>query len=210
MADVFQPVADTVEVSVQGSMDSQLIENKFYVHVGEAVTQAIVERLAELFADWATATMAAQLPSDWTFTRAVARDLTAEASFEAVNADGAGTAGGLSGGRMSNNSTLAIHRNTGFSGKKAKSRIYWPGISASSISGADHISTASGAAMVSALNTLRSLVLADTTATFTYGYVQRIVNGVKLAAGNFIEVTGHSLIDTILDSQRRRLPGRGV
>lgn len=210
MPRVFQPVPNTVELTVQAQLLGQLVENKFYAKGTSAITASMVDALAALVDAWVHNTFLAQLPSDYIYTRSVARDLTTEASFESTNSTHGGEAGALTSAVNPNNVSLAVHRNTGLSGKKAKSRIYWPGISSSSMGTPNTISTASGAAFVTILDTLRSDILLDTTNTWTYGYPQRVLDHVKLAVANFIEVFGHSLTDQILDSQRARLPGHGL
>jgi len=199
-----------LKVSVQGTYDGQLVENKFYAKAAEAVTDVMVAALAGVVEDWVHNTMLAHLPSAYVFTRTVARDLTSEASFESISSAHTGETGAItSTPAMPGNVTIAVHRDTGLSGKKAKSRIYWPGLNTGALTGENQFSTAEATALIDALDTLRDDILADTSTTWTYGYVQRIIDHVKLTAGNFIEVFHHSVTDRNMDSQRRRLAGRG-
>lgn len=210
MPRVFQPVDKTVEITIQGSMDGQQVENKFYCKGTSVITAAMCSALAAVADAWVAAELAALLPATWTYVRSIARDLTVAASFEAINTTHAGTAGALTGAPGANNVSFAIHRATGLSGVKAKSRIYFPGVSDDLRSGQNTMATANGNAIIEAYDDLRENFLADTSNTWSYGYVQRVIHGVKLAAGNFIEVFAHTLTDYILDSQRARLPGHGL
>jgi hypothetical protein len=210
MPRVFQPVAKTVELTVQGKLNGELAENKFYAQGTSAITAAMVSALAAVVDGWVNSTFIAQLPSDWVYVRSIARDLSAEASFEVVNAVHAGITGAITSTVAPNNVSLAVHRDTGLSGKKAKSRVYWPGIAEVILTGPNTVGPASATAITGILNTLRGDIIADTSNTWSYGYVQRVISGVKLAAGNFIEVFSHSLTDNILDSMRDRLPGHGL
>lgn len=210
MPGVFQPVPDTVEVTVEGSYEGQLVENKFYAQAGEAITVVLVDALAQIVADWVASTMLALVPADYKHTRVVARDLSSEASYEVINVDNAGDAGTLAGQALPGNASLAVHRSTGLSGKKAKSRIYWPALSVGILTDPDTITAAFGTALTDALETLRQNIETDASATWVYGYPQRVIGGVKLATANFITVIGHSLTDLFVDSQRRRLKGRGA
>lgn len=210
MPRVFQPVPNTVEVTVQGSLDSQLVENKYYAQAAATVTMAMVTELASICNLWARNVMLLLLPPQYTFTRVIARDISTASSFEVIDATGAGTAGSDTGNALPNNVTLAVHRATGLSGKKAKSRIYWPAVAQPELASENTISSTFATNIVDALDDLREAVLAGSTTSWKYGYPERIINGVKLTTGIFIEVLAHSLVDFLLDSARGRLPGHGV
>jgi hypothetical protein len=203
-------VDKVVELTVQGTLSGEMAENKYYAKGTTAIDAAMVTALAALLDSWVNSTMLALLPADYTYVRSIARDLTTEASFEAVNITHTGATGGIITAVAPNNVTLAVHRYTGLSGKKAKSRVYWPGISESALAGPNTVTTVFGNAVIAALDTLRSNILLDSTNTWTYGYVQRVLDGVKLSAGNFVEVFFHTLTDFIIDSMRDRLPGHGL
>lgn len=207
---VFQPVDKTVEITVQGNRDGQVVENKFYAKGTLAITSAMVAALAHLTDAWVAASYLPAIPNNYLYVRTIARDLTTEASFEAVDVTNGNTAGSLTGPGKPNNVTFAVHRDTGLSGKKAKSRIYWPAIADSQLSGVNTVSSAAAASMESILGALQSAIIADTSNTWQYGYVQRVLDHVKLSSGNFIEVIAHTVTDLILDSMRDRLPGHGV
>jgi len=207
---VFQPVDKTVELTVQALLNGELVENKFYAKGSSAINAAMVAALASLVDSWVAAAWLPVLPETYNYTRSIARDLTVEASFESVDATHGGTPGGLAVAGLPNNVSLAVHRDTGLSGKKAKSRVYIPGIANGFVTTPNTITTAGASAFIGALDTLRSDILLDSTNTWAYGYVQRVLDHVRLAAGNFIEVFSHSLVDHIIDSQRARLPLHGL
>lgn len=204
----FQPVPNTVEIAVQGTLMGQQVENKFYAQAAEAITSSMVNELAGIAADWVTAHFLANVPAAYNHTRVVARDLTSESSFETVDSSAAGP-GTNSGTYMAGNVTAAVHRATIFSGKKQKSRIYHIAPMTGFMADNNDLSTAGANALIVLYDQLRTAILAGTEGTYTYGYPQRIIDGVRLATANFIEVVGHTFTDKYLDSQRRRLPGRG-
>lgn len=210
MPRVFQPVPKVVEITVQGSMDGQLIENKYYAKGNLAITGAMCAALAHVVDAWVHTTFLPLLSSEYVYTRTVARDLTVEASFESIDATNGGQPGGISGDFLPNNVSLAIHRDTGLSGKKAKSRVYWPVITDAQRDGANKVTSGTASAFIAGLDTLKTDITSDTSNTWTYGYVQRILDHVKLSEGNFVEVLAHTVTDLILDSMRDRLPGHGL
>ncbi len=207
---VFQPVTRTIEASCQGVMDGQLVENKFYAQAVDAVTSAMVAEIAEIVESWVNTDLLPVLSNAYTHTRTIARDISVDSSFEFIDTSHAGEAGGVTGGTLPNNATIAIHRDTGLSGKKAKSRVYLTGLGAVTLLTQNSISAAEGTALKDTFDALRTAILAGTESTYLYGYPQRIIDGVKLTTGNFIEVLSHSLVDLVVDSMRARLPGHGL
>jgi hypothetical protein len=191
-------------------MNGQLVENKFYAQAADAVTAAVVEELAHIVADWVGSTFLGVVGNNYTHTRVKARDISADASFEFIdNSQGgnAGTAGAVDG---SGGESVAIHRNTLFSGKKQKSRIYWPNIEILAKTDNNHVSSAWATEKVSALTGLNDAILAGIESDYIVGYPQRILDGVRLTTANFIQSVGWSMVDLAIDSMRRRLSGRGV
>ena len=210
MPTTFQPVPNTVELTVQGTQDGQLVENKFYAKAVETITELIVSDLVQIVADWVASSKLATHPNGYTHTRVVGRDLSSASSFEVTNSDHAGSVGTQSGATMPGNVAIAIHRETGLSGKKAKSRVYWPAIPTAAAVSPDVFGSTYAGQLITACEALRTALLAYSGATISYGYPQRKLNGVPLTTANFIEVTDHAVRDFFFDSQRRRLMGRGV
>jgi hypothetical protein len=210
MPRIFQPVPKTVEISIQGTYDGQLVENKFYAQALETITSSMVDALATVGEDWVVAHFLPLVLSNYVHSRTVARDLSVEASFESIDASAAGSTGTLTGSSaFPGSATVAIHRATGLSGKKAKSRIYHIGLNSGEAPLGNVLGSGVGVVLINLYEALRTAILADSSATWTYGYPQRIVDHVKLTTANFIPVFGHSLTDQFVDSQRRRLTGRG-
>lgn len=206
----FQPAPNVVEIAVQGKLDNQLAENKFYVHSSATVTEAIVTDLVLAAAEWVITEWLPQLGSKFIYNRTVARDLTSEGSFEVVDTSNSGTAGSGGTDTSPNNVTWAAHRKTNRSGKYQKSRIYVPSIPNAARTTDNGISSASAIGFLTALLDFDTDIAALTGSTYTVGYVQRILDHVRLAVANFIPTTGWASTDLILDSMRRRLPGRGA
>lgn len=207
---VFQPVPNTVELTVQGTYDGQLVENKFYAKASETITDVLVAAITQVVADWVSNTFLDTVSNSYSHRRVIGRDLSSEASFEVVDASHAGETGGISGAALPGNASLAVHRDTGLSGKKAKSRVYWPSIPHSALASPDVFGTSYATLVLGAIETLRENIEDEPSATWEYGYPQRILNAVRLTTANFIPVIGHTLTDLFVDSQRRRLEGRGL
>jgi hypothetical protein len=207
---IFQPVPDTIEVAIQGEYDGQLVENLVYAQADATVTADMVVEIATIVADWVASTFFDSVGVGYSHRRVVATDVSTPASFQTINTEHAGETGTVGGQALPGNCCIAVHRNTGLSGKKAKSRIYHPALTGTMLATADTMNGGSSVLIVAAWDALRSAIEAGISAGFIYGYPQRVLNAVRLGTANFIQVFAHSMVDLFLDSQRRRLEGRGA
>ena len=206
----FQPVDKVIELTAVYTLFGQTVENKFYALCASTVTSAMCTELAAILDHWVTSSWLASMSSSLTYVRSIARDLTSEGSFESIDSTGAGGVGGAAAVTDANNVAFAIHRQTVFSGKKQKSRIYTPPIPSANLTDTNHVSSTAANIYKNSLDTLFTNIAAGTETTYTNGFVSRVLDHAPRAAGLFVESIGWSLVDLILDSQRRRLPGRGI
>lgn len=206
----FQAVPNTAEVVIKGTLNGELCINKLYVDCVAGMTPIIVEDVAVFTDDWVAATWTDFVGSKFTYVSTTVRDLTVEASYETIADANTGVTGAGGSDTAPNNRTFAVHRKTAFSGKKQKSRIYVPSIPNAATTDPNHISSASAGEFVTALGAWDTLVEDYAGATLRHGYAIRVRDGLPLATGIFQETIGWSFTDLILDSARRRLPGRGA
>lgn len=200
-----------IAINVSGHYFSELVENIFYVKTAATVTLAMLEEVAGIVAAWVASDQLPNCNGGYVADRVVATDQTTSPGFQFINVDNQGNAGGLSGSSaLPQNCSFAVHRNTGLSGKAAKSRVYWPCLQVSQETAPGILSATTANAFVDAMEALRIALEAGALTTYTFGYISRVLNGVLRAAGLFVAVTGHSYTDLFMDSQRRRLPGRGA
>lgn len=199
-----------IEVLVQGILNGQNIENTFYVHAADVVTAAMVAEIAEIVGNWVADTFLAVVGNNYVHNRVVARDLSTIGSFEAIIGTASGTAGSAGAVDGAGNETLAFHRRTDRSGVYQKSRIYWPNIEILGKATNNAVTSGWAAEKIAALQTLFDNIAAGTLSTYLNGYVQRVVAGVPLAVGLFVECLGWTTTDLFIDSMRRRLTGRGA
>ena len=205
----FQPCPDAAQILVQMTMDSQLVENIFYVQKSGAWAAGDLQLIADTVDTWASgAYMPAVSPAVF-YNRTIVRDLTTSGAPQAVSTVHAGTQGSLSGSQVPNNAAFAIHRNSVVTGKHSKSRVYTLGLTHDEMTSASVLSSSAANARKAVLDLLRTELLAMSGLVVTYGYLERIDGGAPLPTANFIVSTGHSYRDLYVDSQRRRLPGRG-
>lgn len=103
---------------------------------------------------------------------------------------------------------LAIKKSTANLGRSARGRWYWPVGTTGNLATADTIKSTSITLWVDQLAAFQaSLELALTPAKM--GIVSYRTGGVQRAAGLFQQIVNWSVTDSTVDSQRRRLLGRG-
>jgi len=204
----FIPIPDTVLCQLVGRIDGQqTINDLYFTNTTPGVTLAEVTDLAEAVSSWYVSSMLTLLSSAFSLERIHARDLTSQASFSVdVNS---GPAPGSSGGAfVPNNVAPCISFRTAFAGRSGRGRNYIPGVPQPVVDG----------------NTLTPGFIADATAAYgsllpgeglvPAGWVwvvaSRYTLGAPRPAGITYPVQSVIFTDNIVDSQRRRLPGRGA
>lgn len=200
-----------IAINVSGTLSGELAENIFYVQTDVAVTLAMLEEVAGITAAWIADEQLPITTGGYVADKVVATDQTTNPGLQFTNIDNQGNIGGVTGtATLPGNCTFAVHRSTGLSGKAAKSRIYWPGIAQNQTASPGVLSTVAANAFVDACESLRVALEAGLLASYTYGYISRVLNGVPRSSGLFVAVLGHTYTDLNMDSARRRLPGRGA
>ena len=121
------------------------------------------------------------------------------------------TAGSMSGSvaALPNQNSIAVKRTTGVPGRSGRGRLFWPVWDPGLLTGANAISTAYEATILAAIAAFQAAVEGGTYPC-ALGIVSKQTGGVARANGVFYQISGWSVTDLTIDSQRRRLPGRGA
>lgn len=198
MAHFFWPL--TLQVNLYGHDESNdMLLNVFHVHTTDIPSIADCEAVRDVVIDWVdgvyNGTWALNVSSD----RVVVTDVSV---LDGVQAEGAVTvAGVLVGTAVPSNVTLAVKKSTGRAGRRNRGDWYsWP-CSANQLEVLDSnlFTEAHRDSVVNALETLR-------VALQTAGYPMVVASK---ASGQTREVQAMVATDRAVDSQRRRLRGRG-
>lgn len=201
----FIPATNVAECRIVGLLRGQLCENvlHFFNTLG-AFTQADLNTLADnLGAQW-NGNVLPLISSDYTFELVQARDLTTQfaptAEFSGASAAGGG------GDAMPNNVASCFSLRTGLPGRSNRGRLYIGGIPRDAVT-ENNITAGFRNSMLTALG---NLIGQDSVATgFIWSVLSRQQNNLPLAAGISRPITVVITTDSVVDSQRRRLPGRG-
>lgn len=204
----FIPVPDVAQAQIFGRIDGQTtINDLYFASESPPVTLGQLEVLALGLADWFSASLLTLLSASFAFERVHVRDLTTQAGFSVDQSAGAGP-GGAGGAFVPNNVAPCISFRTQIAGRSGRGRNYIPGVPQSVITG----------------NTISPGFIADTTIAYqglldtgsfkptgwTWVVVSRFTLNAPRPAGVANAVLSVLYTDTTVDSQRRRLPGRGA
>lgn len=202
----FRPAPGVAQFTLTYQTPGGVAENVYHVHkdAGVAWTLSELAAMCNVFSNWEQTTGRQQRSTLVVNTATLGRDLTTQAGIEtAVPGTSAGT---ITGGAAPDNVTLAVKKNTGFVGRSFRGRVYWIGVPLSKVTG-DSLDGTWATAVTNALNTLHDNINAVT--GFHYCLLRGQFNGSLLNPREEVPISSHSTVDTIIDSQRRRLPGRG-
>jgi len=201
----FIPAPNTARVRMVYSYLGQELQNVWYFQGDAPLLAADLSGLVdEIHTAWA-ATMKGHLTTgtELLFIEATALDSDSAPQVTLpVNESGV-----IAGPAYPGSVTLAIKFGSGTSGRSARGRMYWPGMAESQASG-NQVLDAVVTAMVSDVSTLFDDVLTATGLTHVItSYCHD--KAWRTTAVNFPVIT-YLATDKNVDSQRRRLAGRGI
>lgn len=202
----FQAVPNTALVCINGTLFGQEIQNTLYFEKAGGYIMADLLDLAAVVRSWYFTNVMPILSNDYVFREITAQDISAEAGEIAFNTAGTGTAGGNTAPSLPGSVAIAVSFRTGLAGRSYRGRNYLSGLVEAGVTGntlADVTRTAITTAYAELLD-----VLSDT--DFVWGVVSRVTAGLPRPVGIITAITSVIIVDAFVDSQRRRLSGRGV
>ena len=202
----FQSVPNTVEIIAEYAAAGQQIINTFYGHMDTPYSIGDIEALANAV-DTAIATyVLPTLTTNVSYIATHVRGLNSAIDLEADANAGAGL-GTATGASQANNVTLAVKRSSGFTGRGARGRVYWPTVPSNVVGDGGRVSSTFQTAVLAALDAIDEAVIAS---GFVPVIVHRVSAGVPLVPAVVFTVLEWVVVNAVTDSMRRRLPGRGV
>lgn len=202
----FQPVPNTVKVTVTGSLAGQAIVNVYHVTKASAPTLSDLATIRDLFITWLRDDVLPLLAEEFVYTLIELLDLTVENGIFNSQSIEAPNTGAVSGGVMPNETAFCVSLHTAQSGRSFRGRKFMSGIPRGQVEG-NNVSGAYADFWVGAFSNLLSDLEGFNLQLSVVSYVQ---NGVRLSSGIPTQVTSPVYTDTVLDSQRPRKPGHGA
>lgn len=203
----FIPVENTAQVRMQFLYAGQRCENVYHVENTGAWDVASLQDLGDAFIDWWDTELKAFMPATGSLEQVVLRDLTTEAGIAVERTTGLPLVGTNGSPQLPNNVTVAVKWSTGLAGRSFRGRTYHIGMPENST--VDN--TVSSGPLADLLAAYDALIGVPPAVNPDYSLVV-----VSLFHANAPRVAGvttpilDSSIDPTIDSQRRRLPGRGT
>lgn len=201
----YQPAPNTMQANVRYSLDGQQVENVLHFEQATTPTTSDCAALANVVENWAYTSYLDVVSSSLSLTEVYVRSLNTAAAPEATDNTHSGATGNIATPALPNNVTWAVKFLTGLTGRSYRGRAYCLGLGESMCLGSS-ITLSFATDIVTAWEQLITDALG---ADFTPVVLSRVQNHVVLpnAIGAPILTVGYT--DLVLDSQRRRLPGRG-
>lgn len=208
----FVPVANTVLAELRMTLDGQQVENTLWFEAAAGVNALIMSDLAQLLQDWWVANYAPQTSVNLQLIEIVISDQTTATGLQVTQSPGTPTLGTIVSDALPNNVSFTVSFRTALRGRSFRGRNYVVGIP-ESVAALSHLQ----AGYVAGWQVAYAQLLSDLSAVGDWEWVvvSRFsgtdVDGdpIPRVAGITTPVTNVVIVDDVVDSQRRRLPGRG-
>ena len=202
----FIPVPDAIQVELVYLWNGQRCQNVLHYMTVGAPTVEQMEAVAQFFVDWFGTTMDLLTVNTCSLVEIRVFDMATENAPGITYASGLPLLGAItSSATMPNSVTVSVTKRTALRGRSFRGRVYQVGLTEGMVEG-NNVIPAQVAAITAAWNTVKDIT--DGTEVFTLGVVSRFSGGQPRTQGIITEVQSFTC-DGVIDSQRRRLPGRG-
>lgn len=203
----FIPVADTVLVELRFDYFGQKIENTLYFRKlgGSSVAQAI--GLMNDLEVWWTSLLSNYLSQDISLRELNVTDLSSVSGYSVSQAAPTPNPNGnVAAAGMPGSVALCVSFRTPNRGRSFRGRNYVAGIAETNIVG----NTVDSAVVAGVLGSYQGIPSSIVSSAWDWVVVSRFNGGAPRVAGVATDVTSVIIVDDFVDSQRRRLTGRGT
>ena len=207
MSRPFIPIPGTASVEMIYSLFSDVVENCFSVKKPANWSLTELQDLRAFFDNWHATQFYLCTTGDCLLQRIRTRALDSASSPTEdyhLPVPRSGVAGG---GTFPSNVTFAIKLATGLAGRSYRGRIFIPGVCGACVAG-NQVTPGAQAQYLSSLGQLITQMAAHDS-TWQLCVASRYNNGSWRDVGVCTPATGWVAVNSAVDSQRRRLPGRG-
>lgn len=192
---------------MRGALAGQLAEITLYYLFTGTIDEAALVTLVGTLGTYAAAHLATIMSSAWSGREVHARDMSAGSGLQATSTAISGVVGTLAGEPLPNNVALAIARKSGLAGRSYNGRVYFPGWADSDLADVNSFTIGRANSRASFLQGMDSAAVGD---GWTPVIVSRFNDGAPRSVGVHVPLAQWVCVNTVIDSRRSRLPGRGV
>lgn len=204
-AHAFIPVENGIKIIVAYLCDGQHVQNTFWVQKDTAVTADDVDSAVSITELWVHTNMPPNTSDKVTLLYVDGQDHTTADGYHKVGTTYAGEQGEKATDMLPSNVTWAIKLNTAAAGRSGHGRIYRIGLTEDQVTG-NLLHNDAAANFVSDWQALQANLALDGLNLAVVSYCHA---GAWRTSAFVNQVTSIGYTDLIIDSQRRRLPGRG-
>jgi hypothetical protein len=201
----FIPVPNVVLAEIRMTLDFQRVENTLYFEFPAAPAPSDLVNLGDDLLAWYTALMAPLQSSFVALREIYLTDLTSSTGPTHSVSPATLVTGGITGEVEPSNVTIATSFRTNQRGRSFRGRNYFVGVAAAQLAQ----NTFTPAFITSLKNVYDQLPASLPLSDATWVVVSRFSNNAPRVAGIATPVSAVVVVDPTVDSQRRRLPGRG-
>jgi hypothetical protein len=196
-----------VQANLRFTQDEQLLENTLYFeYKGGTLDVPAMVTLGDDLITWWQASVGAYLVTALTFREVYLTDLSSQTAPTATVTTGLPATASVAQNPLPNNSAACISFRSAGRGRSSRGRNYVPGISEDSVVG-NSITAATQANLIAGYADLMDA--ATYTDDWAWIVYSRFEDGLPRVEALTAPVDAVIFTDNIIDSQRRRLPGRG-
>lgn len=202
----FVPTPNTLRAEIIFLWDSQQVENVFHIRTPNVINESELDSVHTVMNLWYDSYLSAMQPSAVSLLKYVIADASDQFGVSKEYAPTTRIQGQVSSSpSMPNNVTLAIKWNTGFRGRSYRGRTFHIGLWESAMVGNNIASDV----LANFISTYTQLITSLDGSTRELGVVSKFQGNVQRTEGVFTPIRTVTC-DGVVDSQRRRLPGRGA
>lgn len=207
----FNAIPDAALAKIEYTFRGQQCFNDiWFLKTGGAISVFDAASLANgIQITWGT-TVVPLLSNDLTLVRTTVRDYSLENGIEAVSTTG--TYDGGAGDALPNNVAACVSLRTGFAGRHYRGRIYLPGIARTAVTENEYLDDFMNGVLTALSDFIGPDAIAAGWQLVVVARQQTLTPGsapVPIPGGIVTPAVSWQFTNNVVDSQRRRLPGRG-
>lgn len=203
----FVPAPNILMVEVRALKQLQRVENRFYVNCLHEPTITDIEAVNAVMVPLLGTAWAPDLPSDVSIQSIFYRSMQSQNAIQLEVSLAPGINGTALGDPGPNQNTFCVSLRSTSAGRSARGRLYWLGLSEDQY----QINTLTNAARTAIVENVEALRAGLAAIQRPLTIVSFISNGAPRPGGPVYFVVSSVLsVDAVIDSQRRRMPGRGI
>lgn len=201
-----KPVPNTMQANVRFLLFGQVVEMVFHVSSATGVDAQVMTDCLDMMAGWTAGNLMPHLSQDLSFTGVTVTDLSIEGGGQVNFEQVGGLAGSIAFAAEPGNVSYCVSLRTERVGRAYRGRKYLPGIP-TSVRTSNQVSSGWAADIVTAF---QALITALQSINQFLVVVSRTLDLVERLVPVATAVASITTTDLYIDSQRRRLTGRGT